>query len=267
MRAKKVDHLIEYSAEKEGYLPLTEGKELSYIEFGIINLKAGSSFQGKEKNKEVGLILLKGNGEINVGGKVWKIDREDVFSQKSFGIYIPPGIDWKVEAKKPLELAIAKASSRKRGQPVPISPDMIEKEIRGKEGFRREVYNIIDERVDAERLIIGETINFPGEWSSFPPHKHDKDNLPEESKLEEVYLFKIKPEEGFGLCRLYSAEKDIDKAYVIKNNSFLLIPKGYHPIVTIPGHKLYYLWVLAGEKRKLAANDDPNYAWVTKADT
>ncbi len=255
-------YLIEYLAEKEGYLSLTEGKELSHIEFGIVNLEAGASFQRTEERKETGLILLKGKGVINVEGKTWKIEREDVFSQKGSGVYVPPGANWGIQAEKPLELAVAKASSRKKSQPVLISPDMIEKQIRGKKGFRREVYNIIDERVDAERLIIGETINFPGEWSSFPPHKHDSDNLPEESKLEEVYLFKIKPEEGFGLCRLYSAERDMDKAYVIKNNSFLLIPRGYHPIAAIPEHRLYYLWVLAGEKRKMAPNDDPTFTWI-----
>ncbi len=260
----RMDYLRQYR-EKEGYQSLTTGGRLSYIEFGIINLRAGSSFQKeKDEKKETGLILLKGKGEVKVGKNVWKIERENIFSQKSSGIYIPPGIGWEIRAEKPLELAIARAYSKKEGKPVLISPSMIEKEIRGKEGFRREVYNIIDERIDAEKLIIGETINFPGEYSSFPPHKHDKDNLPEESKLEEVYLFKMKPEEGFGMTRLYTAEKDLDKAYVIKNNSFLLIPRGYHPITVIPGYRLYYLWVLAGEKRKLVMNEDPDYKWINK---
>ncbi len=255
----KMNYLRQH-IEKEGYHCLTTGGGLTYIEFGIINLRAGSSFQQeKEKEKETGLILLKGKGEVKVGKDVWKVERENVFSQKSSGVYIPPGISWKIRAEKPLELAVAKTFSKKEGEPVLISPETIKKEIRGKKGFRREVYNIIDERIDAEKLIIGETINFPGEWSSFPPHKHDKDNLPEESKLEEVYLFKIKPEEGFGFARLYTTDGDLDKAYVIKNNSFLSIPKGYHPIAVIPGYKLYYLWVLSGEKRKLVMNEDPEY--------
>lgn len=257
-----MDYWKQY-VEKEGYLPLITRKELTNIEFGIVNLKADSSFQQeKEEKKESGLILLRGKGTIKVGEKVWEMEREDVFSQKAFGVYVPPGISWMVKAEKPLELAVAKAFSTKRGESILILPGMIKKEIRGREGFRREVYNIIDERVDAEKLIIGETINFPGEWSSFPPHKHDMDNLPHEAKLEEVYLFKVKPEEGFGLCRLYTEGKDLDEAYVIKNNSILLIPKGYHPIAVIPGYTLYYLWVLAGEKRELVVNTDPQYRWI-----
>ncbi len=259
-----MDYLRQYIG-KEGFLSLTAGKELTYIEFGIVNLKAGSSFQQeKDEGKETGLILLKGKGKVEAGEKVWKIERKDVFSQKGFGIYIPPGISWSVEAEKPLELAVARALSKKRGEPVLISSEMVKKELRGKKGFRREVYNIIDEKVDADKLIIGETINFPGEWSSFPPHKHDRDNLPEESKLEEFYFFKIKPEDGFGMARLYTAEKDLDEAYVIKNNSFLLIPKGYHPIAVIPGYSLYYLWVLAGERRKLVVSEDTAYNWISK---
>ena len=261
-RKTKMTHLKQYT-EKEGYHSLTEEGDLTYIEFGIVSLKAGSSFrQEEQKGKETGLILLKGEGEIKTGGKTWKIKRESVFSQKACGIYVPPGVSWAMEAGKPSELAVARAPSEKEGEPVIISPEMIKQETRGKTGFRREVYDIIDERVNAEKLIIGETINFPGEWSSFPPHKHDKDNLPEESKLEEFYLFKMEPEEGFGLTRLYTAEGDLDTAYVIRNNSFLLIPRGYHPIAVIPGYKLYYLWVLAGEGRKLVPNDDPAFKWL-----
>jgi 5-deoxy-glucuronate isomerase len=255
-------YLRQYT-EKEGCCSLTEEGDLSYIEFGIVSLKAGSSFrQEEQKDKETGLIFLKGEGEIKTGGKTWKLKRESVFSQKACGIYIPPGVGWTMKAEKPSELAVARAPSEKRGEPVLISPEMVKQETRGKNGFRREVYDIIDERVDAEKLIIGETINFPGEWSSFPPHKHDKDNLPEESKLEEFYLFKMEPEEGFGLTRLYTAEGDLDTAYVIRNNSFLLIPRGYHPIAAIPGYKLYYLWILAGEGRKLVPNDDPAFKWL-----
>jgi 5-deoxy-glucuronate isomerase len=225
----RMDYLRQYIG-KEGSLSLTAGKELTYIEFGIVNLKAGSSFQQeKDEGKETGLILLKGKGKIEAGEKVWEIEREDVFSQRAFGVYIPPGISWRVEAEKPLELAVARTLSKKRGEPVLISPEMVKKEIRGKQGFRREVYNIIDEKIDAEKLVIGETINFPGEWSSFPPHK-----------------------------------QELDEAYVIKNNSFLLIPKGYHPIAVIPGYRLYYLWVLAGKKRKLVVSEDTAYNWISK---
>jgi 5-deoxy-glucuronate isomerase len=113
-----------------------------------------------------------------------------------------------------------------------------------------------------QNLIVGETINPPGNWSSSPPHKHDVDDLPMESKLEEVYFYKLKPQQGFGLQRIYSDDGDLDEAYVIRDGDTVAFPRGYHPVVAAPGYQLYYLWVLAGEKRIMCPNDDPDHAWV-----
>ena len=112
------------------------------------------------------------------------------------------------------------------------------------------------QNVDAKYLIMGETINPKGNWSSYPPHKHDTDNLPYESKLEEIYFFKVNPEKGFGFQRIYS--ENFDKVFVIKNNTIITIPFGYHPVVAIPSCEIYYMWVLAGKKRILKSTEDPN---------
>ena len=130
----------------------------------------------------------------------------------------------------------------------------------GKDNFKRDVYDIVDERIKAEHIVVGETINEKGNWSSYPPHKHDRDNLPLESKQEELYFFKLEPPDGFGVIRLYN--KKSDKIFTIKNNDVIAIPRGYHPVGVIPGYRIYYLWILAGKKRILKPSDDPKYSWV-----
>ena len=128
-------------------------------------------------------------------------------------------------------------------------------EERGKEGFRRTVYNLIDEKFPAERLLVGETFNQPGNWSSFPPHTHDR-VARGERRLQEVYFFKVQPEPGFGLVHIYDHE-GLDETYAVRNNDVVWIPRGYHPVSAMPGHCLYYLWALAGDGRKLMWNTDP----------
>jgi len=121
------------------------------------------------------------------------------------------------------------------------------------------------ENVKAQRLLVGETLNPPGNWSSYPPHKHDR-KAPSEAPLEEVYFFKIKPPHGFGLQRIYTSPEDenpFDEVFLLENDDTVVIPRGYHPVVAAPGYQLYYLWVLAGEERKYGAwSDDPNHRWL-----
>jgi 5-deoxy-glucuronate isomerase len=117
-----------------------------------------------------------------------------------------------------------------------------------------------------QRLVMGETINPPGNWSSYPPHKHDEEFPPEEAVFEEVYHFLLKPEQGFGFIRLYDPprRKDrMDEVFVIQNGDTVVIPHGYHPVTVAPGYQIFYLFSLAGEKRQYGAwRDDPNHHWV-----
>jgi 5-deoxy-glucuronate isomerase len=120
--------------------------------------------------------------------------------------------------------------------------------------------------VPAERLLAGETLNPPGNWSSFPPHKHDRPNSPQEAVLEEIYFFRVKPAQGFGFIWTYTAPDDpegFSNVFVVEDGDTVLLPKGYHPVVAAPGYELHYTWVLAGEERRYGAwADDPRHAWV-----
>ena len=145
---------------------------------------------------------------------------------------------------------------------------MVAKQV-GRDNWQRTVYSALAEDVPAQRLLAGETLNPPGNWSSYPPHKHDRSNPPQEAVLEEVYFFRIKPAQGFGLMWTYTAADDPDgfsTALVVEDGDTVLLPKGYHPVVAAPGYELHYTWVLAGEERRYGAwADDPRHAWVKNA--
>jgi 5-deoxy-glucuronate isomerase len=116
------------------------------------------------------------------------------------------------------------------------------------------------------RLLAGETLNPAGNWSSSPPHKHDVHDPPRQARLEEIYLFRVDPRQGFGLQLSYRTEPDAaDRAFAVADLDAATIPAGYHPVVAGPGYRLYYLWCLAGEGRTLHWAPDPAHAWVEGA--
>jgi 5-deoxy-glucuronate isomerase len=118
-------------------------------------------------------------------------------------------------------------------------------------------------------MLVGETYTIAGNWSSFPPHKHDVEVVPDEVQQEELYLFKIRPAEGFGVQVFYSRPDsphgELDEAVAVRENDLTLMPFGYHPVAAPPGYDVYYLWFLTGHKRLMCPHDDPVYAWIKTA--
>lgn len=227
-----------------------------YIHHNIISDK----LEIFEKDYETAIILLSGAIEFYYERKFF-LKRKNVFEEKASAIYIPRNTKFSLIPKNECEIAICKTKVDKDSKFAIILPEHIKEQIRGNVGFRRKVYDILDESSPSVKLIVGETINFKGEWSSFPPHKHDETS-DREAKMEEVYLFKLNPQNGFGLQRIYTDDNSIDEAIVIKSNDIVLIPKGYHPVCVIPGYELYYLWVLVGETKILMPNTQSTYKWL-----
>ena len=193
-------------------------------------------------------------------------ERTDVFNGKPVMVYLPGGVRYEVTAESPrLGIGVAAAPTDVEWPPAIVNPaDVIERSV-GVWNWRRKVCVAVGDNVQARRLIVGETLNPPGNWSSFPPHKHDEKDA-DESPYEEVYFFRIKPSQGYGIQRIYTApgsRDPLDEVYVIKNNDTIIIPRGYYPVVAGPGYELYYLWILAGEERKYGAwSDDPQHSWL-----
>ena len=135
-------------------------------------------------------------------------------------------------------------------------------ETRGTESNVRHVCNILPETEPADSLLEGEVITPAGNWSSYPPHKHDTDNLPEESYLEETYYHRINPSQGYVLHRVYDDSRDLDETMAAEDRTVVLVPRGYHPVGAPHGYESYYLNVMAGPKRIWKFKNDPAHEWM-----
>lgn len=253
----------------EGYSRLVGPGEggLQYLEVGILKLPAGRCYSSAAEGSEVALVIFSGHATVEAGGRRWGDlgERSDVFGGPGDSVYVPLAASYTVTAETDLEVGVCKALTDFEGEPKLVRATDVETGWRGRRNFERRIRNIMLDNVRAGRLLVGETINPPGNWSSFPPHKHDQAIPGVETKLEEVYLYKIMPEQGFGLQRLYTAEGDLDQTFVIQSNDAVAFPRGYHPVVAAPGYKLYYLWVLAGAERRMQPHDDDDHRWVAEA--
>jgi 5-deoxy-glucuronate isomerase len=262
-------NLLKQYTPKDGYTALVKpGKDgIEFVELGILGLPPGGKYRSASDGTEVCIVLLGGLANVTAGEASFPSigGRANVFAGRATAVHIPPGLKFKIEAVGAVEAAIARAPSDQAGEPRLIGPEKVKVNVRGKDSFERQVHDIIDFNFPSRRLLVGETFNPPGKWSSYPPHKHDRVAPPDETKMEEVYFFKINPPQGFGFQRIYSPDRNLDDAYVIRDNSLTKLPFGYHPVTSAPGYSLYYLWVLGGEPRNYTLFDDPDHKWVKEA--
>jgi len=246
---------------KKGWNELVKKGDMEFLRFGVLILEKDEEEVVELLDEEMGLVLLSGKVIIKTDGETFETGyRKDVFSSEAWGFYCPPRRRVTLKAVFDSEIAIAFAPSKIDAEPVLVKPEDVRIRRVGVWNWRRDVKDIIDDRIKAEKLLLGETVNPPGNWSSWPPHKHDVDDPPNEYKMEEVYFFKVNPRTGFGIQRVYNHE-DLDEVYVVRENDTVLIKKGYHPVAAAPGSQVYYLWILAGESRILSPHDDPDWAW------
>ena len=239
-------------------------QDLLLLDFGLVTLNAGEELRDGTKDEEAVFYLFGGTCSIRGEGFEFKKvgEREDVFGGKASAAYIPPQTRYVIVADTPLHAAICMAPATVGGKPAVIRPGDVHVRKVGKDNWYREVHDVGVGNLAAKSLIVGETFNPPGNWSSAPPHKHDVDAPPEEGKLEELYHYRLRPRQGFGLQRVYTADGS-DQVFVVEDGDVVTLPRGYHPVVAAPGYELYYFWVLASfRERKLLARDDPKHKWI-----
>jgi 5-deoxy-glucuronate isomerase len=249
-----------------GYTQLFEPPraDLKCVSFGILSLRLGDVHVLRTEDREYALVFLSGIAAVAVGGHAFHDvgGRTSVFDGRAWAIYAPRHNTVVVTARTPVVAAVASAPAARDGKPHLVSPGANRLRRVGRDNWYREVFDVIDERVAAECLVVGETISPPGHWSSYPPHKHDVHTPPVESAQEEVYFYQVDPEAGFGVQRIYTDDRTLDETYTVAHNDAVAIPRGYHPVAAAPGYRLYYLWILAGKSRALHPHDDPVHAWV-----
>jgi 5-deoxy-glucuronate isomerase len=216
--------------------------------------------------EETAVVVLAGTVDVTADSRALGRagGRSDVFDGPGHTVYAPPGVTLRLTATGgPASLAIASAPLDGASAPADarvITPaDQRIAEV-GEGNWRRTVRTILGPGDRAGRLLLGETINPPGNWSSYPPHKHDTHEPPREVKLEEVYLFKADPPGGFGVQLRYGPGAEY--CGTVRDGDAVAIRSGYHPVVAAPGYRLYYLWVMAGEGREMIPYLDPAHAWV-----
>lgn len=238
--------------------------ELRLLSFGLLSLDPGEIWQQTFVEQEAALIVLGGKCEIWTQAQHWPEvgAREGVFGGQAYALYLPAQSDLRLKAHTDFEAALFTAPADQPGEAVLVTPEQVNIRTVGAGSWRRSVQDIIDLRVPAQRLVIGETYNQPGGWSSYPPHKHDQEIPGTEVRMEEIYHFRVNPPQGFGFQRLYSPEVSLDEAYVIKDGDTVAIPRGYHAVAAAPGYTVYYLWGLAGDRRELLPHDEPAHAWL-----
>ena len=231
----------------------------------VMKLAAGERWSRETGHDEVALMPLGGRCTVVSQGQTWTIgERANPFAGQPWAVYLPRDSAYEVTAETPLELAVCSARAERRLEPKLVTPQDVKVEIRGAGNAARQINHIIEPSFEADRLLVVEVFTPSGNWSSYPPHKHDVHDMPREADLEEIYYYRIDPPDGFGLQRLYTADGQTDAAYVIHDGDLLLVPEGYHAFAVAQGYTGYYLNVLAGDEpvRTMQPSDDPAYAWV-----
>ncbi len=223
-------------------------------------LDGGGSARYESGDEEAILVLQQGQGTLRCGGDAWTVSRAGVFAEPASSLYLPPGTVVDVDADSPLEAIIVSTPAEGGGAPVFLPPSSVKISQRGEGGYTRTIHYILVHDDYARRLLVGETFNPPGHWSSFPPHKHDGGDG--EARLEEVYHYRIDPPQGFAQQLLYTADGE-SVAHTVRDGDAVLLPYGYHPVAAPPGYQVCYLWVLSGEVRRLTLHEDPDHRWIT----
>ncbi len=254
-------------------LPLQSGETLAvtpestgfeYLSMSIRRLLRGETFSGTTGSAELGLVVLGGTCSIDstVGAWIAVGDRPHVFAGLPTTLYLSVHTGFTVRAETNCEFALCFSRAEESFPAHLITPDEVEVEIRGGGNATRQINHILKPEFAAQRLLLVEVYTPSGNWSSYPPHKHDVHNPPAEVDLEELYYYKVDRPEGYAIQRVYSADGTIDQTLTVRDGELVLIPEGYHPVVAAHGYNVYYLNALAGSARSMAAADDPAYAWV-----
>ncbi len=246
-----------------------ESASWKYTGFSAYRLTQGQKFTMPAfPSKECCLVILAGIIEIESGSMKWKEvgQRQSVFEDIGpYALYLPPRHSATITAIQNAEVAIATAPAQGNLKPRLIPPHSMRHSIRGKGSNTRYICDILPQEEPAESLLIVEVKTPSGHSSSYPPHKHDIDNPPSESLLEEIYYHRIQPFQGFVFQRIYTDSRDIDVPLSVEDHDVVLVPRGYHPVVVPHGYESYYLNVMAGPKRTWHFHNDPSHEWMLNA--
>jgi 5-deoxy-glucuronate isomerase len=243
----------------------------TYVGFDVYRVPRGAQLKKATKAEEVCLVLIAGTASVRVKKADQEQDfgtigaRNSPFEGPPWSIYVGAQSEWAMVVETDVELAVCSAPAEGKLEARVIAPSDVLLETRGTGSNTRHVRNILPEMSAAESLLVVEVITPAGNWSSYPPHKHDRDHLPIESYLEETYYHRLSPPQGFAVQRIYTDNRDVDQTLSVSDRDVVLVPRGYHPVGAPHGYELYYLNVMAGPKRTWKFYNDPAHQWMLEA--
>jgi len=241
-----------------------------YVGFALYHLGAGETASEVTGDREVILVLVEGKASISGAGKNFGElgQRMDVFERTApHCVYIPNNTDWSATATSACTLAVCSAPGKSGHKAQIIGPAGIDLEERGKGANTRYIHNIgMENRDVADSLLVTEVFTPNGNWSSYPPHRHDEDNFPEMTYLEETYYHRLDPAQGFGFQRVFTEDGELDQTMAVASGDVVLVPRGHHPCAAPYGYDMYYLNVMAGPKRKWRFKNHPDHDWIFQRD-
>ena len=237
----------------------------NYVGFAAYRLEPGEEVALAANALERCIVVLHGTVTVRSGTQTWRDvgERASVFEDRSpYAVYLPQGAAASVIAHTQAEIGVASAPG-KSARPVRlIEPSGMKRFARGTGANTRYVCDILPETEAADRLLVVEVRTPAGHSSSYPPHKHDTDNLPAESSLEETYYHRLNPAQGFAFQRVYTDDRSLDESLAVEDHDVVMVPRGYHPVVVPYGYDSYYLNVMAGPTREWHFRNDPVHEWM-----
>lgn len=256
------------ATEYQRITPESAGWQL--LHFAARRLQPNESWEFNSGESEYGIVLLGGVCRVETSRGNWERVglRSNVFTGMPHALYLPRQTQVRILAlQSPVDLGYGWCSTDQDHPARYIPPQEVRVEIRGGGNATRQIHDLIPPGFDCHRLVAVEVYTPSGNWSSYPPHKHDDHredghgNLLE-ADLEEIYFYKLDRPEGYAIQRVYTADGRLDEVIVARENQVVLVPEGYHPVVSAHGYTTYYLNFLAGSAQSLANTDDPAYSWL-----
>lgn len=253
-----------------------------HLSFQVRRLDAGARWQWSTGGNELVIVNLTGTYRVTSTRGDWDHigGRKSVFEQAAHVLYLPRRTEFTLEAVESGEFAVSWTPTDRDHEPFLVKPESVRKSIRGGDNATRQINDILPPGAPVHKLVLVEVYTPGGNWSSYPPHKHDRHLVSPtgeliEADLEEIYYYKIDRPEGCAFQWVYTdatspvqqAGEPIDAVLRVGDGQAVLVPEGYHPVTSMPGYTTYYLNVLAGSAQSLANRDDPRYTWAKQAYT
>jgi 5-deoxy-glucuronate isomerase len=254
---QKSGKLLDLPRQKAGW---------EWMSFLVHRIQPGEVFRTATDNEEAAFVLLGGTCLADWGqGKQHVGRRKHVFDGLPYTLYLPAQREVSFTAEAVCEIAECRVPSEVRLEPRLVTPDDVVTNLRGGSNVSRQIVDIIPPSFPADKLVVIEVYTPSGNWSSFPPHKHDTHNPPAEVDLDEIYYYRIAQPGGFALQHLYSDQDADGRTVKARDGDVVLVRDGYHAVVAGPGYDVYYLNFLAGSSRNLAVTEDPTHNWIRSA--